>query len=521
MPEVMTTGGDDREVKKEVKVATAAVVKENPTETLIKCFSSWHRLKRAVAWIRRVTRTLRARTTGEEASSGGRITVEELDEAERAIIRVVQSSAFPEELSSLKKGSQVKRSSPLYRLNPQIQDGIMRVGGRLDSAPVEQLARHPYLLPCKGHVTELVIRDVHSRIGHSGREHVLAVLRSRFWIVNGNSAVRAVLSRCVDCRRRQAPVVSQTMFDLPSERVTPAEPPFTKVGVDYFGPLFVKCGRRQCKRYGVMFTCFTTRAVHIEIAETLDTSSFINAMRRFQARRGQVKYVRSDNGTNFVGAEHELRKALAELDCDRVHNFLLQRGVKWEFNSPGASGHGGIWERQIRTTRKVLNALLREQLLSDEALCTLMCEVEAVINSRPLTPVSSDPEDLEPLTPSHLLLLRGGAAPGGVFDEADCYSRRRWRQVQYLADVFWKRWISEYLPQLQRRQKWVKVERNPSVGDLVLIVDLGLPRLQWPLGRVTEVFPDAKGQVRTVLVRTTRSVLKRPITKLVLVLEGQ
>ena len=309
------------------------------------------------------------------------------------------------------------------------------------------------------------------------------------------------------------------MSDLPPERVTPGEPPFSKVGVDYFGPFFVKSGRKQSKRYGVLFTCMTTRGVHIEIADRLDTSSFINALRRFQARRGQVVYIRSDNGTNFVGEERELREALADLDCDRVHTFLLQRGIKWIFNAPGASSHGGIWERQVRTTRKVLNTLLQGQLLDDEALRTLMCEVENVINSSPLTPVSSDPADLEPITPNHLLLLRGGAAPADVFVEADCYSKRRRRQVQYLANIFWKRWVSEYLPLLQRRQKWVKTERNISVGDLVLVVDLTLPRLQWPLGRVEEVFPDRWGHVRTALVKTARSTLKRPISKLVLVLE--
>ncbi|XP_043199980.1 uncharacterized protein LOC122369359 [Amphibalanus amphitrite] len=309
------------------------------------------------------------------------------------------------------------------------------------------------------------------------------------------------------------------MSDLPPERVTPDEPPFTKVGCDYFGPFFVKSGRRQSKRYGVLFTCLATRGVHIEVANSLDTSSFINALRRFQARRGQVQYIRSDNGTNFVGAEHELREAVSNLNSEEVHNFLLQKGITWIFNAPGASSHGGVWERQVRTIRKVLEALLQEQTMDDEAVHTLMCEVENVINSRPLTPVSSDPADLEPITPNHLLLLRGGAVPPGIFVRSDSFSKRRWRQVQYLADIFWKRWVSEYLPLLQHRQKWMKTERNLSVGDLVLVVDLSLPRLQWPLGRVAEVFPDASGHVRTVIVKTARSVLKRPINKLVLVQE--
>ena len=357
MPAVMGTEEADPEVKKGVEVAAVAVG-GNSTEELIKHYSSWYRLRRAVAWLRRAMRILQERKFGtRDASYSGMITVDELDQAERSLIRVVQSAAFPEELSVLStvgSGHQVKKTSPLFRLNPQVQDGIIRVGGRLDAAPVSSNARHPYLLPSKGHVTELVIRHVHEHVGHSGREHVLAVLRCNYWVIKGNAAVRAVLSRCVHCRKRQAPAVSQTMSDLPPERVTPGEPPFSKVGVDCFGPFFVKDGRKQSKRYGVMFTCFTTRGDHIEIADSLDTSSFINALRRFQARRGQVRYIRSDNGTNFVGAEHELRQALAGLNSDRVHNFLLKRGVEWVFNAPGASSHGGVWERQIRTTRKVL-----------------------------------------------------------------------------------------------------------------------------------------------------------------------
>ena len=183
---------------------------------------------------------------------------------------------------------------------------------------------------------------------------------------------------------------------------------------------------------------------------------------------------------------------------------------------------GGVWERQIRTIRKVLNAVLREQTLTDESLRTLLCEVEAVLNSKPLTTASSDSPDLQPLTPNDLLLLRGGPVPDGVFNEQDNFVRRQWwKQVQHLSDVFWKRWVKEYLPLLQIRQKWNKTERNLAVGDVVLVADMNSPRCQWPLGRVTEVFPDQKGFVRSVMVRTAMSLLKRPISKPVLLLETE
>ena len=510
---------ETQEIKK--TVVNTAHVEEDPTSRLLNSFSDWFRLKNAVGWILRIRRALLGRVKESVKSGEVRsgvvevplLTVQELREAEDAIVRYVQRKAFPEELTS----APAKKSSPLHRLNPRVVNGILTVGGRLTQAGMPESTKHPKILPKRGHITDMVIRDMHERTGHQGREHVLAALRCEYWIVDGNSAVRRVLSRCVSCRKRQAPVVTQVMSDLPTERVTPGEPPFTRVGTDYFGPFYTKNGRKQSKRYGVVFTCLATRAVHIEVADSLDTSSFISALRRFQARRGQVKYIRSDNGTNFVGAERELRKEVENLNKSRIHESLLKKGITWVFNAPGASHHGGVWERQIRSIRKILGALLKEQSLTDESLRTLMCEVEAVINSRPLTTVSSDPSDLDPLTPNHLLLLRGGAVPSGVFEESDNNPRRRWRQVQYLADVFWTRWLREYLPLLQVRQKWTKVMRNLKVGDVVLIVDVSVPRAQWPLGRVIEVFPDDKGFVRSAEVRTARSVLKRPITKLVLV----
>ena len=177
------------------------------------------------------------------------------------------------------------------------------------------------------------------------------------------------------------------------------------------------------KRYDALFTCLSIRAVHIEIAHSLDTQSFINALRRFIARRGVPEEVRSDNGTTFVGGNQELRNAIKEWNQGRIEDFLLQHSTKWIFNPPAGSHHGGVWERCIRTTRKLMNAISKEQTLDDEGLTTLMCEVESIINGRPLTKVSDDPNDWEALTPNHLLLLRAGTMlPPGLFDKHDLYT---------------------------------------------------------------------------------------------------
>ena len=259
-------------------------------------------------------------------------------------------------------------------------------------------------------------------------------------------------------------------------------------------------------------------AIHIEVVHSLDTDSFINSLRRFMARRGSPERIRTDNGSNFVSGEAQIRRALSNWNQDKIRNFLLQRNVEWIFNPPSGSHHGGVWERCIRSVRKVLNALVREQSLDDESLLTLMCEVESIVNGMSLAKVSDDSRDLEPLTHNRLLFLQAGPSlPPGVFAREDLYSRRRWCQVQYLSDVFWRRWTKKYLSGLQERQRWTKLERNFQVGDIVLIADEKPPIGLWPLGRNVDMKTNRNdGFVRSVMLKTRPTILERPIDKLVL-----
>ena len=195
------------------------------------------------------------------------------------------------------------------------------------------------------------------------------------------------------------------MSDLPYERLTPGQPLFSFVGVDYLVPFYVKRGRCVEKRCGVLLTCLTVKAVHIEVAHSLDTSSFVNAFRRFITRRGSPGVIKSDNGTNLTSGGKELREAIGGWNEAKIGEFLLQKEVRWVFNPPAASHMGVIWERIIRSVRKVLNALLKNQSPNDEGLSILMCEVKAILNSGPLRKVSDDPNDLQALSPNHLLLL--------------------------------------------------------------------------------------------------------------------
>ena len=226
----------------------------------------------------------------------------------------------------------VKKTSAIYELAPMKIDGLLHVGGRLTQASIPNAAKHQLILPKKHHVVDLIVCHYHLKSGHSGLEHVLSLIHERFWILKARTAVKSVLRGCFNCKRRQAPLGEQQMADLPTDRVTPEKPPFTFVGVDCFGPFVVPRGRSHVKRYGVLFTCLSIRAIHLEVTHSLDTDSFINAMQQFIARRGQPEEVRSDNGGNFVRGERELCEAIEGWNQNKIGEFLLQWNVRWTFN---------------------------------------------------------------------------------------------------------------------------------------------------------------------------------------------
>ncbi len=495
MIEVPEMKDDDPELRKEVQVYVTTN-DQHPVDKLIEYHSSWWKLKKSVAWLLKYKGWLLKRPD----QSSKHLTVRELQYAEREILRYVQMSSFPGALkiltdkspvdSKAKKKALQKEAHSIYRLNPQVKDELLIAGGRLDNAPIDENTKHPIILPYKNHVTDLIVQDCHENIGHMGQETVLTSLRSKFWIVKGRSAVRRNLRQCQSCKRRKARPGEQFMGNLPSDRLTPDKPPFTYVGIDFFGPFEVKQGRSVVKRYGCIFTCLAIRAIHVEIAHSLDVDSMINALRRFIAIRGCPERIRSDRGTNFTAANNELEENLKSLDNHKIRDFCLKKEIDWVFNPPASSHKGGVWERMIRTVRQVLRTTLKQQLVSDEVLSTFMAEAVYIINSRPLTRNSDDHGDENPITPNHLLHLRPcpPSLPPGTFEKSDLYVKRAWSQAQYLAQVFWRRWTSEYLPTLLERQKWNVRRRNIRVGDVVLVADDNYPRGNWPLARVVEAY---------------------------------
>ncbi|XP_062573263.1 uncharacterized protein LOC134235177 [Saccostrea cucullata] len=429
-------------------------------------------------------------------------------QAEQTIIKHVQHETFQDAISALEKSEGLPKSNSLKPLEPILQDGILRVGGRLRKATLSDAYKNPIILPRNGHITHLILSHAHKETFHQGRGITLNKLRSLgYWIVGGSKTVASYIRQCVICRKLRRPTETQRMADLPKERMEPS-PPFTYCGMDCFGPFIVKQGRKEIKRYGLLFTCMCSRAIHIEMLDDMSTDAFINGLRCFIAIRGTVRQLRSDQGTNFIGAKNEFQKALNK---ERICSFLAEKHCEFVFNAPSASHTGGVWERQIRTVRNILNAilLLCPGRLDDSSLRTVFYEAMSIVNGRPLTVSEIDnPDSLEPLTPNHILTGKTTSPlpPPGEFVKEDIYARKRWRRVQYLMEQFWSRWRHEYLAQITLRQKWHGVRRNIKEGDIVLVKDVDLPRNQWPLGRVVEANPDDDGLVRRVKGSASRPV---------------
>jgi hypothetical protein len=492
---------------------------EFPSLPDVKKYSSLTRLLRVTAWIQRYIHNLQQRMKKLPLRMG-ELLVSELVAAEKSWWKRSQLESFPEEVQLLQFGEDVPKSSKLWKLSPALDsDGVIVLRGRLDHFPATStvpLEKKPVILDGHHLFTKLVVMDYHVRAGHAGREYVANELRQKFWIIGLRGLVKKTWMQCQFCRNRRAKAAAPEMGEIPLERLQQCSRPFIHTGMDYFGPIEVTVGRSRQKRYGALFTCMATRAVHIEIAHSLDTDSAIMAIRRFVSRRGAPEKLFSDNGTNFHGAERELREALEQIDQEKMLTELTQKKIDWKFIPPNSPHMGGVWERLVQSIKRALYSTLKETAPRDEVLHTLMCEAEHMVNSRPLTFVSSDPEDPEALTPNHFLVGRTSANQSpGEFDDADLILRRRWKISQRLSDHFWKRWLREYIPSLIKRSKWHSTTKPIQVGDVAILAEADGPRNSWPLGRVVATYPGKDGAVRVVDIKTSKGVYRRPVVKLI------
>ncbi|XP_033755843.1 uncharacterized protein LOC117338595 [Pecten maximus] len=518
--------------EKKVKQTDCGKVPEGFSKRFTR-FSNWKRLVRVVARIKFLAAHIRK---DRERLPDRFDEPEFLQESERAIIAVAQQDAFSSEFQRIHAGKEIPHSSSLKTLTPVIgTDGLLHVGGRLNKIDNEIIGsglRNPVILPKSHHVAFLVVRHFHQKVVHQGRKFTEGAVRTGgYWVVSCRKMVNFIIHNCVTCKKLRGQFGQQYMADLPTDRCTPS-PPFSYVGVDTFGPWPIsfrrtRGGSATQKRWALLFTCLVTRAIHIEVIEQLSSSSFINALRRFISVRGPVIQFRSDRGTNFVGATEDLAIDARFVENDHVADFLSDGKIKWIFNPPYSPHMGGAWERLIGVAKNILNSMLLQQQrksLTHEVLTTLMSEVCAIVNNRPLVDVFSDPESPVLLTPSMLLTSKTSCDvnPFPPYNTKDVL-RSTWKHVQSLAEEFWRRWRNEYLHGLQLRKKWQKHTKNLQPGDLVLLKDGERSRNEWPVGIVERTFPSNDCAVRKVeiaVVRDNKRVLYvRPVTELVTLLE--
>ncbi|XP_065081034.1 uncharacterized protein LOC135703683 [Ochlerotatus camptorhynchus] len=488
-------------------------------------FSRWTTLQRTMAFVFRFINNLRRKRCGSKLELGV-FDQHELKRSEEALWKVAQAEAFPEEITIL-SGSQgspearhdrVAKSSSIYKNWPYLDErGILRMRGRIgvaSFAPTE--AKYPAILPRQHLITFLLTDWYHRRFRHANRETVTNEMRQRFEIAKLRALIAKVSKTCMICRLRKAMPSPPAMSPLPKARLQPFVRPFTYVGLDYFGPVMVKVGRSQVKRWVALFTCLTIRAVHLEVVHSLSTESCIMAVRRFIARRGSPAEFYSDNGTCFQGASRELKREEVQARNNALATTFTNANTQWRFIPPAAPHMGGAWERLVRSVKVAMGAVAdAPRRPSDEVLETILVETEAMINTRPLTYIPLESADQEALTPNHFLL---GSSNGDKIrpDEpinSPAVLRSSWKLAQAITNEFWSRWVKEYLPVITRRGKWFEEVRDIAIGDLVLVVS-GTVRDQWTRGRVEEVIPGRDGRVRQALVRTASGVLRRPAVKL-------
>ncbi|GFW21589.1 integrase catalytic domain-containing protein [Trichonephila clavipes] len=309
------------------------------------------------------------------------------------------------------------------------------------------------------------------------------------------------------------------MGDLPRDRIVPSRP-FEKVGLDYAGPIItkpnLKRSRVTLKSYIAIFICFITKATHLEVVSDLTTEAFLACLRRFIARRSKPSVIWSDNATNFKGARNILNEWNEICKFNRIQLFSAEEGIEWNFIPPASPHFGGLWEANIKSMKRILLRVAKSAIMNFEELTTLMAQIEAVLNSRPLSPLSSDPNDLNPLTPGHFLTNCAISSFPEPYTASDSLSyHSRWKLIQSLRDTFWNRWSTKYLTHLQTRAKWSVQNPNLKENQLVLLKDPNTKPLDWPMGRILEVFPGSDGLVRVVNVKTSTGILKRAITKVV------
>jgi transposase InsO family protein len=438
-------------------------------------------------------------------------------------VKAVQQFSYAQEFKELMEKQEVAVNSSLKTLHPFIdKEGLIRVGGRLRHSTLPYQIIHQMILPANHHFSRLVVSSEHIRLLHAGPQLLIASLREKYWIPRIKSVVKTVIHQCLTCYKLKARATQQLMGELPSARVQPSRP-FLTTGVDYAGPVLLKLGmprsKTTTKGYIAIFVCFATKAIHIEVVTSLTTEAFLAALRRFISRRGKPRTIHSDNGTNFQGAANELHAIYKMLQSTSqmatIRDFMATEGCDWNFIPPNSPHFGALCEAAVKSMKPHLRRTLGSRVATYEELCTLLSEIEACLNSRPLCTLSDDPSNPSYLSPGHFLIGEPlTQLPAIDLSNVNTNRLSRWQTYQQQVQHFWQRWSADYLQSLQQRHRWTRTTPNFQPGDIVLIKEDTTTPLQWPLAVIQDIHPGKDGIVRVVTVKTPKGVYKRPTSKI-------
>jgi hypothetical protein len=511
---------DVPEIKK-ITLQTMTVTNCEEIDEILLKYEKYERLLMVVGWIRRFLNNCLCRIRKKVPESSEFLTSDEIVASEYSIIKCLQRMNFADDLKNLTLNRNVCKSSQLKFLNPFIEEetGLIRVGGRIKHSKLPYHVRNPIVLSAKHPLVKLIVRNLHQKNGHAAQQTLLAISRQKFWIVGAKNLIRKICHECVLCFKVKPRQSDQFMGDLPASRLNEVYP-FFECGVDYAGPLEVKVGgprsNKKSKAYIALFVCFVTKAVHLELVSDATAECFIAALRRFVAEKGYPAQMYSDNGGNFVKANTDLiaLKNLFENQQfkEGLNSFCRQRGINWHFNPPRAPHMGAIWESHVKITKFHLVRMSAHLLLNFEQLSTLLKEIQGLVNSRPITAISNDPNDLIALTPAHFLIGRETVSiPEPSYIETKLNRLKIWEKIQQVKQKFWERFHEEYITSLQQRLKWYGEKVKIEIDSLALLKDDNTPPLQWKLGRIVKLYPGKDGIVRVVDLKTMTGIFKRSV----------
>lgn len=476
--------------------------------------SSWNKVLRSVAYVIRFLDRYSKRKPEERNS--GPLKLSELMIAKNRILTIIQKEHFFREIENVSKGKLCIRS--IQKLTPFLdKNGTLKVGGRLKNAPIPESARHQILLPAAHNVVRLIVKDFHLSHLHAAPQLLASLIAQHYWILPAKKLINSVVHSCVRCFKTKPKNEHPLMGDLPPNRVSP-NAVFSSVTSDFAGPFRVKV---HFTRYATLvdvylcfFVCMSTKAIHIEVVHALSVPAFIAALHRFSARRGCPSHLYSDQGTNYIGSANYFKRILTTKN-EEWTTYINQRQIQFHPLPPTGPWFNGLAEAAVKSAKSLIHRTVGTDVLTMEEFNTLAVRVEAILNSRPLTVASADPNDLRPLTAGDFLIGRPLVSPPEENLELEQVPiGRRWRLVDAMVQRIWKRWHLEYLQTLQRREKWLEKTELIELGTLVLIHEPNAPPLTWKLGKITEVFPGKDGQNRVAEVKTQFGSLRRPLAKL-------